>query len=262
MRIRSLALSLIVGLSWSVLPSHAGYLMDVAVIDLDSGRPLQVHRHYQRLYVVGTPGMKYGLQLKNHSARRVKAVISVDGLNALTGDVAASEQSGYVLNPGQLSRIDGWRKSTSEVAQFVFTDSSISYAGRTGRPRNIGVIGVAVFPERDPIPVSKRVDQAQTIESGGASNSKAAESSKPQLSSARGAQISSLGTGHGERVHSPTQYTEFQAASSKPAEILSVYYDRLEVLVAKGIVPQPRVEPTLPIANPFPGDQFVPDPPK
>ena len=35
-----------------------------------------------------------------------------------------------------------------EVAAFTFTDSPNSYAERTGRPANVGVIGVAVFRER------------------------------------------------------------------------------------------------------------------
>ena len=43
--------------------------------------------------------------------------------------------------------IDGWRKSMDEVAAFYFTALPDSYAARTGRPDNVGVIGVALFRE-------------------------------------------------------------------------------------------------------------------
>ena len=44
--------------------------------------------------------------------------------------------------------IEGWRKSLDDVATFYFTRLPDSYAARTGRPDNVGVIGVALFPER------------------------------------------------------------------------------------------------------------------
>src|SRR5690606_29068686 len=95
----------------------------------------------------GQQGHRYSVRLRNGSAERVLVVLSVDGLNAISGEVAAPGQTGYVLNPWQTTDIHGWRKSSDEVAQFVFTDPDRSYAARTGRPDNIGVIGVAVFHE-------------------------------------------------------------------------------------------------------------------
>jgi hypothetical protein len=44
--------------------------------------------------------------------------------------------------------IDGWRLSRAEVAAFRFSSVADSYAARTGSAREVGVIGVAVFPER------------------------------------------------------------------------------------------------------------------
>ncbi|MGO4782125.1 hypothetical protein AB4084_42215, partial [Lysobacter sp. 2RAB21] len=61
---------------------------------------------------------------------------------------ASPSQAGYVLEAWQSTEINGWRKSMDDVAQFVFTDLPDSYAARTGRPDNVGVIGVAVFQER------------------------------------------------------------------------------------------------------------------
>ena len=68
---------------------------------------------------------------------------------------------------------------------------------------------------------------------------------------------SRLGTGHGERISAPTQYTEFRRASESPAEIVTIHYNSRSNLLAQGIIPRPRPQP--PLANPFPGG-FVADP--
>ena len=75
-------------------------------------------------------------------------MIAVDGVNVVSGETAAHDQTGYVLNNGQSAQITGWRKNLARVAAFEFTALPNSYAARTGRPDNVGVIGVAVFRER------------------------------------------------------------------------------------------------------------------
>jgi len=75
-------------------------------------------------------------------------VTSVDGVNVISGATAAPSQSGYVLDPWGSVEIAGWRKSFDDVATFFFTDLGNSYAARTGRPDDVGVIGVAVFEEK------------------------------------------------------------------------------------------------------------------
>jgi hypothetical protein len=183
-------------------------------------------------------------------------VISVDGVNAISGQTAASNQSGYVLDPGQRSEIAGWRKNMDEVAAFYFTALPDSYAARTGRPDNVGVIGVAVYREY----VEPRVEyEAQPM----SKSAPGAPMAAPQASgvmrdeSARARPMEErLGTGHGERVAAPTQSTEFRRASSRPSEVIAIYYDSHANLVARGIIPGARrtLQP-----QPFPGG-FVPDP--
>ncbi len=65
-----------------------------------------------------------------------------------------------------------------------------------------------------------------------------------------------LGTGHGERLNDPTQYTDFRRASEAPAEVLTIYYDSRANLVARGIIPR---APRYAHPQPFPAG-FVPDP--
>ena len=128
----------------------------VSVIDRDQDQQLPHYLHRGQQWVAGTPGNHYSVRLENRSGQRVLVVLSVDGVNAITGQTASPDQSGYVLEPWQSSEISGWRKSNEEVAQFVFTRHGDSYASRTGRPANVGVIGIAVFNEQRHSPKAAR----------------------------------------------------------------------------------------------------------
>ena len=66
-----------------------------------------------------------------------------------------------------------------------------------------------------------------------------------------------LGTGHGRREHSPTQFVHFERATDQPVETIAIYYDSYRNLVAQGVLPQYGQRPRDP--NPFP-TAFVPDP--
>jgi hypothetical protein len=122
--------------------------VDLEVVDRDTGQPLRTWRHDRRLFVAGEPGNRYGLRVVNNTDGRVLAVMSVDGVNIITGETAAYDQRGYVLSPHQSYEMTGWRKSDTEVAAFTFAPLSQSYAARTGRPADVGVIGVAIFREK------------------------------------------------------------------------------------------------------------------
>ena len=139
-------------------PAHAvGRLVDVDVIDRDTGAQLPVYQHRGEWWIAGRPGARYAIQVRNAAPGRVLGVMAVDGVNVISGDTASWEQTGYVLSRGQSAQITGWRKSDAEVAAFHFTALPNSYAARTGRPDDVGVIGVAVFRERyvpPPPPVS------------------------------------------------------------------------------------------------------------
>ena len=132
----------------SMSASAIGRLADVTVIDRASGQSLPVYFARGEYWVAGTPGAKYSVSVANASGARVLAVMSVDGVNVLNGQTAAIEQSGYVFGGFQRYEVTGWRKSNDEVAAFEFVASPASYAERTGRPANVGVIGVALFTER------------------------------------------------------------------------------------------------------------------
>ncbi|KNZ33789.1 MAG: hypothetical protein AD742_04520 [Methylibium sp. NZG] len=282
-----------------------GSTVDVQVVERDTGFTLPIHPFRGAQYVAGRPGARYAIRVSNRTGARVLAVMSVDGVNIISGQTAAWNQGGYALGPWQTHEITGWRKSPHEVAAFEFIALPDSYAARTGRPNDVGVIGVAVFGER-PIVVRPgpavsederrgRQDESRDEPQGrfddqrgrhegatGASAEKASPSaaaraatpaaaplpgpSPEQDATARSGRRSAqeaqtrLGTGHGAREASYSSTTHFIRNSTRPLEVVSIQYDRLDNLVRAGVVAaewpaQPR---------PFPrsgATGFVPDPP-
>jgi hypothetical protein len=173
-------------------------------------------------------------------------VTSVDGVNVVSGATASPGQSGYVLEARASAEISGWRKSLDEVAAFYFTALPDSYAARTDRPQNVGVIGVAVFREYTPPPA--RLSAPALSE-----DSRAADADASTRSGA--ARKDKLGTGHGEREASHVEYTDFRRATDAPAEVVTIFYDSYSNLVARGVISARFARDP----NPFPG-RFVPDP--
>lgn len=232
------------GASAQEYSSLQGRAVDLQIIS-DSNGPLPIYQRYGKNYVPGEQGERYSLYLRNNSSERVLAVVSIDGVNVVSGEDASVQQQGYVLGPHQTSKVDGWRKSNSQVARFYFSSPNKSYAGQTGRSENIGVIGVAVFGENRPIRPPQRPY---------------ARTQAPAADRSRSAEVMSapsLGTGHGEREYSYVNETYFQR-SANPIEVLRVEYDTWRTLHEKGIIPSMQ---RLNQREPFPANRYVPDPP-
>lgn len=233
--------------------AHAhGGMVDLSVYDRTEGRQLSVYWHEGRAWIAGKPGNEYQVTLRSRQAQDVLAVVSVDGVNVITGETAHPSQSGYVLSPRGGLDILGWRKNLSQTAAFYFTALPDSYAARTGRPDDVGVIGVAVYRRKvQPTTVPQPFSQSAPA---------AAEARREQRSDAASgarAMEDRLGTGHGRQEYSPATHVTFERATSSPAEVITLYYDSHANLLARGIIRDPvRVAPVRP--RPFPG--FVPDP--
>jgi hypothetical protein len=284
---RQFYFAILVGLAATCEAQAQGTLAEVAILDRDTGAILSPHYYHGEYWVAGTPGARYAIEIHNRLGERMLAVTSVDGVNVVSGATAGWDQTGYVFGPGERYQITGWRKTDAAVAAFTFTDSSHSYAERTGRPANVGVIGVAIFRERQAEPVyvpptigrsegQAQAPRASQLDSGLASESRAKTAAgresnpagsveskvSPAAPMASAAPAPKLGTGHGEREYSYVNHTEFSRMQSQPNEVIRIRYDSLENLLAMGIIRRPR--PAAPAANPFPVSppepQYVPDP--
>jgi hypothetical protein len=251
--------------------SASGYEVQVLV---DSS-PAPTFWHDGENYVMGHTGERYVIRVQNHSSRRIEAVVTVDGRDAIDGKAGDFQHKRGYLVPawGQLD-VDGWRLSQSQAAAFRFSSVADSYAAHTGNAREVGVIGVAVFPERSyrprPIPVappccfdgyrddelSSRGEPTENRRSAQAPAASApaekmaegslggVDSGSAKKGKAAGSAADApsrrerpgLGTEFGEAVASHIQEVEFvRANSSVPSVILGVRYNDHDGLVAMGV---------------------------
>lgn len=235
-----------------------GRLADVAIVDRDSGRILDAHYCRGEYWVAATPGARYSIAIHNRSSERLLAVTSVDGVNIVSGETAGWQQTGYVLEAGQRYEVLGWRKSEAVVAAFSFTAPPDSYAARTGRDANLGIIGVAVFRERPPMATAPPITYAGEAR---VDDSQSRMARAKEASNALRSVVPGLGTAHGERELSYVGHTDFVRAQSEPDETIRIRYDRLETLIAMGVISHPRAPPRRPDPFPDSSGRFVPDPP-
>ena len=99
-------------------------------------------------FVEGRKGSTYSIVIKNRCRARLEVVASVDGLDVMDGAPASFRKRGYIIDPGETFEIKGFRTGVDHVARFKFSNVANSYANlKHGDTRNVGVIGLAVFPE-------------------------------------------------------------------------------------------------------------------
>lgn len=253
------------------LMALAGQPVNVEIYDRTADQALPVYWHDGERFVAGEPGHEYEIRIRNREYSRVLAATSVDGVNVITGRTAAPDQSGYVIDPRGRLEIDGWRKNMNEVAAFYFTSLPDSYAARTGRPDNVGVIGIALFRERVAYPVTRVQDSVAAADAEPRPAPSVPESRSVEGAAAPAARDSTagilgklqkderLGTGHGQRRDSGAIYTNFERASDQPDAVIRIFYDSRRNLVARGVIPRPDDRYVRRVPDPFPGG-FVPDP--
>ena len=205
---------------------------------------LPVYANDGRNWIVGTPGHEYAVRIRNCTGGRMLAVTSVDGVNVITGDTASPAQSGYVLEPWESRRRSpagarAWRARRRSISPTC----GDSYAARTGRPENVGVIGVAVFQEKPQAgrptrqykkaAAERRRSRIATRGAGApapragsrrrrrrrtaAPTRRARDCGQRPASRRRSAEsLGKLGTGHGRSEDSPVTMVAFERATHSP----------------------------------------------
>jgi hypothetical protein len=231
---------------------------------------MTTYRKDERSYVAGRPASRYAIRLANQTGHRVMVVLSVDGVNVITGETASVSQSGYVLDPWQSYDIAGWRKSDTAIASFVFAALGDSYAARTGRPGNVGVIGMAAFLERPEAQAMRQRHETPTTADRLGSEGKAessADAAKAQADAgnaappaspagrsadsqaagesaasinARPAPTERLGTAHGQREWSVSRRTASKLAARR--RTCRDRRDSFANLVLAGVIPAPTAQ--------------------
>ncbi len=211
-----------------------------------------------RYYLEARIGSRYAVALANRTGERVGVVLTVDGLNAISGEQDKGRGRMYVLDPWQSTSVQGWRSSLQEVRQFTFVDERRSYATRSGKANEkMGWIEVAVYRERralaqaTPYPYSEPRRPYPADEQAKRERDQAPAA--PEASSAKddgnaGARVESdaklrsyPGTGWGQRTHDPVVLVSFDP-EAEPRECITLRYEYRPALVALGVLP-PRTSP-------------------
>lgn len=175
-----------------------------------------------RAYLEAIQGKNYAIQVRNRNNRRIGLVIAVDGRNIISGDKSYLRRNErmYILEPYQEATYRGWRTSQHRINQFYFTDAEDSYAGAWSDYTAMGVIAVAVYPQ-------KQEYQPWSLpgkEGAREKNSRQA----PRI-------LSEPGTGFGDKEWSPSRKVDFEPAEEPLAKYF-IKYEWREALCRKGII--------------------------
>lgn len=129
----------------------------VGINVVSDGRLLGKEGHVGTQFIKGKPGTNYSVLVHNYTTERVLSVITVDGLSIIDGKPGSFLSGGYIVDPGRVVEIKGWRIDEETVAKFVFSSANQAYATVMTTGTDLGVIGCAFFyekrlpePERDP----------------------------------------------------------------------------------------------------------------
>lgn len=252
------------GFDWSA----DGRLVEVSVLVDGSTAPLYLKPGaWDRRYFEAFRGRNYALVVRNNSGGRVGVLISVDGLNVVSGERSSlsNREPMYVLDPWESATIRGWRTSLRDVRRFVFVDEERSYAERTGQANgDMGWIRVLSFRESRPLawqgwdrrfrpgarPFGADEPRAENERPGAQDSREGAErrdAPAPSAGRAEGLKRapeklqagpeSNPGTGWGDRRIDPVQRTEFTAVRN-PSDRIVLRYEYANGLRALGIFPR------------------------
>lgn len=236
-------------------------LIDIAVIV--DGRRAPIYAHQGRYFVEGTPGAACVIEVRNTVAGRLEIVESIDGRDVLRDAAASLGSSGMIVPSYSTWKNSGWRLNDDKVATFLFSDTDQSIAAQvTGSTAQVGVIGIAVYEERQRFTLTSASSSfpppytgSTTFDSATAKGSGVYRAS-PTLTAAQhlaGTTVVSnfattsdslpsadmapdLGMGIGAVKADHIGHTSFERATAAPALIVEIQYRSHAWLVANGVI--------------------------
>jgi len=216
--------------------------VEIEIVD-DRGRELPQYplrgkrdRKGTRAYVEAQRGENYAIRVENRTDRRVGLVIAVDGRNIISGKKShlASKERKYILGPHESAVYEGWRTARNRVNRFYFTEAADSYAEAFGDHSAMGVIAVAVYPEK-----LQQVDRGPLRPYSGAAEPRAKRRAQAGKAQRYG---SEPGTGFGDSEWSPSRRVAFEP-QSRPSMRRFLKYEWRKTLCRKGVISCDRRKP-------------------
>ena len=246
---------------------------------LVNGRVVDEYKHENQYFIEGRKGSEYVVRYRNCTSFRQKIVVSVDGLNVMSGD--NTWEKGYVVNPYQVVDIPGWRKDSDNVAAFKFSSVRGSYNqhNETGKVQNVGVIGCRVYLQKPtPVPAVPAVPvyhhyhwnvqpsynppyhwTCNTMGSTGGNSMGLPATSFNSMATVADVDVSvsaNVGTGWGDNKQFNTINVNYEFEQNIHSQLL-LYYDDIKGLRNRGINVK---EKYYSVPNAFPGSDGCPPP--
>ena len=114
-----------------------------------NGRACKEYSHKGMSFIEARSGTNYTVKIKNDNPYRVMAVLSVDGLDVVTGKPAEETNTGYIIDAYSSLDVKGYRISDDNSASFIFTSKGKSYVQQVkSNATNAGVIGLRTYKEK------------------------------------------------------------------------------------------------------------------
>jgi len=114
-----------------------------------NGRACKEYSHKGMSFIEARSGTNYTVKIKNDNPYRVMAVLSVDGLDVVTGKPAEETNTGYIVDAYSSLDVKGYRISDDNSASFIFTSKGKSYVQQAkSNATNAGVIGLRTYKEK------------------------------------------------------------------------------------------------------------------
>jgi hypothetical protein len=197
-----------------------------------------------RYYLEARARAPYAINLANRTGERLGVLLTVDGLNAISGERDPAPGRMYVLGPWEQMTVRGWRTSLADVRQFTFVDERASYAVRSGKASGrIGWIEAAVYREQRryvarPRPWREYDGRSEESDSAGEAPAAKLEAEPAERSRDYRGSGSFPGTGWGPRAEDRAVVVSFEPETA-PADRITLRYEYGSALVALGVLPRP-----------------------
>ncbi|HAR99006.1 MAG TPA: hypothetical protein DCS11_08975 [Syntrophus sp. (in: bacteria)] len=223
--------------------------------------PVPARAPAKKVYAEAVKGDHYKIMVCNRLNRRVGVVIAVDGRNIVSGQKSwlKSSERMYILEPYATYEYAGWRTGQDRINRFFFTEAPDSYAAAFRDRSAMGVIAVAVYPERQ---------RGELLEESGRQGPPEA-SSAPSVPRDRGASAApgakaeradrSAGTGYGRTEYSPSRIVAFDP-EPRAVETLYIKYEWRSTLCRLGVISRCRTY-SHPFNRLWDNDGYAPPPP-
>ena len=240
--------------------AHAlpGHLVGVSVETGGEATPLYPARDgSRRFYLEAQRDRPYAVRLTNRTGERLGVVLTIDGLNAISGERDASGPGRmYILDPWGAAYVQGWRTSLQEVRRFTFVDEKASYSARRGvanekmgwievtvhreiRPHRPAIRQEPPMPDGEAQPLERAREDGETRDQAAGAAAPRAEGKATQDARRAPAPTGRFpGTGWGDRTDDRVEVVEFHA-QHPPAERVTLRYEYRNALVALGVLPRP-----------------------